>query len=105
MDTGTDLAVMDDMDAIVAAFNADDSAALMEASGQSVKQTGQKGLPRININYDAETEDARHADAVVVHRNVVRNATAKGDAVTFAHRNALVPPVEGWVLRAVLCRR
>jgi len=59
MDTGTDVTVMDDMDAIVAAFNADDSAALMEASGQSVKQTGQKGLPRININYDAETEDGK----------------------------------------------
>ena len=59
MDTGTEVMNMDDMDAIVAAFNADDSAALMEASGQSVKQTGQKGLPRININYDAETEDGK----------------------------------------------
>jgi len=59
MDTGTDLMNMNDMDAIVAAMNADNDEALMAASGQNVKQTGQKGLPRININYDAETEDGK----------------------------------------------
>jgi hypothetical protein len=59
MDTGTEIMNMDDMDAIVAAMNADNDEALMAASGQNVKQTGQKGLPRININYDAETEDGK----------------------------------------------
>jgi len=59
MDTGTDVMNMDDMDAIVAAMDADNDEALMAASGQNVKQTGQKGLPRININYDAETEDGK----------------------------------------------
>ncbi len=57
MDTGTDVMKMDDIDAIVAALDADNDEALMAASGQLVKQTGQKGLPRININYDAETDD------------------------------------------------
>ena len=59
MDTGTEVMNMDDMDAIVAAMSADNDEALMAASGQNVKQTGQKGLPRININYDAETEDGK----------------------------------------------
>ena len=59
MDTGTEVMNIDEMDAIVAAFNADDNAALMEASGQAVKSSGQTGLPRININYDAETEDGK----------------------------------------------
>jgi hypothetical protein len=59
MDTGTDVMNMDDMDAIVAAMDADNDEALMAASGQNVKQSGQKGLPRININYDAETEDGK----------------------------------------------
>tara|TARA_R100001460_G_scaffold66723_2_gene107012 strand:- start:714 stop:1574 length:861 start_codon:yes stop_codon:yes gene_type:complete len=59
METGTEVMNMNEMDAIVAAFNADDTEALMEASGQSAKPTGQTGLPRININYDAETEDGK----------------------------------------------
>jgi len=59
MDTGTELTTMNSMDAIVAAMNADNDEALMAASGQNVKQTGQKGLPRININYDAETDDGK----------------------------------------------
>lgn len=59
METGTEVMKMDDMDAIVAAMNADNDEALMAASGQMVKQTGQRGLPRININYDAETDDGK----------------------------------------------
>jgi hypothetical protein len=56
---GNDLVEMNEMDKIVEAFNADDTEALMEASGQSAKPTGQTGLPRLNINYDAETEDGK----------------------------------------------
>jgi hypothetical protein len=37
MDTGTEVMNIDEMDAIVAAFNADDNEALMEASGQACK--------------------------------------------------------------------
>lgn len=50
---------IDDMDAIVSAFNNDDAEALMEASGQGGNSNRQVGLPRININYDAETEDGQ----------------------------------------------
>lgn len=45
-----------ELDSIVAAFNADDEAALMAASGQQM-QKKQTGLPRLNINYDMETDD------------------------------------------------
>ena len=56
---GTDVMNIDDMDAIVAAFNNDDAEALMEASGQGINTNRQVGLPRLNINYDAETEDGQ----------------------------------------------
>ena len=59
MDTGTEVMNMDDMDAIVSAFNNDDAEALMEASGQGGNTNRQVGLPRLNINYDAETEDGQ----------------------------------------------
>ena len=59
MDTGTDVMNIDDMDAIVSAFNNDDAEALMEASGQGGNSNRQVGLPRININYDTETEDGQ----------------------------------------------
>ena len=59
MDTGTDVMNIDDMDAIVSAFNNDDAEALMEASGQGGNTNRQVGLPRLNINYDAETEDGK----------------------------------------------
>lgn len=59
MDTGTDVMNIDDMDAIVSAFNNDDAEALMEASGQGGNSNRQVGLPRININYDTETEDGK----------------------------------------------
>ena len=51
-----ELAVMDELDSIVQAFNTNDEAALMQASGQS-SQPKQTGLPRLNINYDTETDD------------------------------------------------
>jgi len=57
--TGNDLVELNDLDKLVEAFNADDTDALMEASGQGGKTSGQVGLPRLNINYDAETEDGK----------------------------------------------
>jgi hypothetical protein len=57
METGTEVMEIDNIDAIVAAFNDDNVEALMEASGQGGNNNRQVGLPRININYDAETED------------------------------------------------
>ena len=51
-----ELAVMDELDTIVQAFSQDDEAALMAASGQGT-QSKNSGLPRLNINYDTETED------------------------------------------------
>ena len=56
---GTDVVNVDDMDAIVNAFNNDDMETFMEASGQSGNSNRQVGLPRLNINYDTETEDGR----------------------------------------------
>ena len=45
-----------ELDSLVAAFNSDDETALMAASGQQTQQK-QTGLPRLNINYDMETEE------------------------------------------------
>ena len=45
-----------ELDSLVAAFNSDDETALMAASGQQTQQR-QTGLPRLNINYDMETEE------------------------------------------------
>ena len=56
---GTNLAALDDVDKLVQAFEADDDQALMEATGQSTGGNRQVGLPRININYDAEDEDGK----------------------------------------------
>ena len=50
--------VNNELDSIVAAFNSDDAKALMAVSGQQAQQSNkQTGLPRLNINYDMETED------------------------------------------------
>ena len=57
METGTEVMEMNNIDAIVAAFNDDNVEALMEASGQGGNNNRQVGLTRIIINYDAETED------------------------------------------------
>ena len=59
MEQGTEIANLDSMDAIVAAFNNDDMEAFMEASGQGGNTNRQVGLPRLNINYDTETEDGQ----------------------------------------------
>ncbi len=59
MEQGTEIANVDSMDAIVAAFNNDDMEAFMEASGQGGNTNRQVGLPRLNINYDTETEDGQ----------------------------------------------
>ena len=56
---GTNLAALDDVDKLVQAFEAGDDQALMEATGQSTGGNRQVGLPRININYDAEDEDGK----------------------------------------------
>ena len=56
---GTNLAALDDVDNLVQAFEAGDDQALMEATGQSTGGNRQVGLPRININYDAEDEDGK----------------------------------------------
>jgi len=56
MENGMGNLVNTELDSLVAAFNSDDEAALMAASGQQTQQK-QTGLPRLNINYDMETED------------------------------------------------
>ena len=57
MESGTEVMNMNSVDAIVSAFNNDDAKALMKVSGQGVSTNRQVGLPRLNINYDAETEE------------------------------------------------
>ena len=54
---GTDVMALDDVDKLVQAFEDGDDQALMEATGQSTGGSRQVGLPRLNINYDAENED------------------------------------------------
>lgn len=45
-----------EMDQLVSAFSDDDTATFMELTGQA-KSTSNVGLPRLNINYDTETDD------------------------------------------------
>ena len=45
-----------EMDQLVSAFSDDDTATFMELTGQA-KTTSNVGLPRLNINYDTETDD------------------------------------------------
>ena len=45
-----------EMDQLVSAFTDDDTATFMELTGQA-KSTSNVGLPRLNINYDTETDD------------------------------------------------
>lgn len=54
----SEIAVVDELETIVQAFAKDDEAALMAASGQATQQR-QSGLPRLNINYDMETDDGK----------------------------------------------
>jgi len=59
MEQGTEVTNIDSVDAIIAAFNNDDMETFMEASGQGGNNNRQVGLPRLNINYDTETEDGQ----------------------------------------------
>ena len=56
---GTNVAALDDVDKLVQAFESGDDQALMDASGQSTGGNRQVGLPRININYDAEDDEGK----------------------------------------------
>lgn len=54
---GTEIVNIDnEMDQLVSAFNNDDAEALMKMTGQS-EGTKKTGLPRLNINYQDESED------------------------------------------------
>ena len=53
---GTELVNIDsDMDQLVAAFDSDNTEALMKFTGQAEQK--KTGLPRLNINYNEETDD------------------------------------------------
>ena len=51
-----ELVIGNEMDQLVSAFNDDDTSTFMELTGQA-KATANVGLPRLNINYDTETDD------------------------------------------------
>ena len=51
-----EITIGNEMDKLVSAFNDDDTATFMELTGQA-KATSNVGLPRLNINYDTETDD------------------------------------------------
>ena len=51
-----EITIGNEMDQLVSAFSDDDTATFMELTGQA-KATGNVGLPRLNINYDTETDD------------------------------------------------
>ena len=50
------MTIGNEMDQLVSAFNDDDTTTFMELTGQA-KATSNVGLPRLNINYDTETDD------------------------------------------------
>ena len=50
------MTIGNEMDQLVSAFNDDDTATFMELTGQA-KATSNVGLPRLNINYETETDD------------------------------------------------
>jgi len=51
-----EMTIGNEMDQLVSAFNDDDTTTFMELTGQA-KATSNVGLPRLNINYDTETDD------------------------------------------------
>ena len=51
-----ELVIGNEMAQLVSAFNDDDTSTFMELTGQA-KATANVGLPRLNINYDTETDD------------------------------------------------
>lgn len=56
---GNELMDVEDFGAMATAFRNDEVDALMQMTGQGTVQKEKVGLPRLNINYDAETEDGR----------------------------------------------
>jgi len=56
---GNELMEVEDFGAMATAFRNDDVDSLMQMTGQGTVQKEKVGLPRLNINYDAETEDGR----------------------------------------------
>ena len=58
---GTEIVNMmdNDLDNIVAAMSSDNVEDMMKLSGQGGRSTEKVGLPRLNINYDQETDDGQ----------------------------------------------
>ena len=54
---GNEIMEVEDFGAMATAFRNDDVDALMKMSGQGAQQQQKVGLPRLNINYEAETEE------------------------------------------------
>jgi hypothetical protein len=54
---GNEIMEVEDFGAMATAFRNDDVDALMRMSGQGAQQQQKVGLPRLNINYEAETEE------------------------------------------------
>ena len=58
---GNELMEMDnDLDGIVAAMSSDNVEEMMKLTGQGGAVTERVGLPRLNINYDQETDDGHN---------------------------------------------
>ena len=56
---GTDVMEVEDFGAMATAFRNDEVEALMKMTGQGSVQKEKVGLPRLNINYDTETDDGK----------------------------------------------
>ena len=56
---GTEVMEVEDFGAMATAFRNDEVEALMKMTGQGSVQKEKVGLPRLNINYDTETEDGK----------------------------------------------
>ena len=57
---GNELMEMDnELDSIVSAMSSDNIEEMMKLTGQGNDQTKKVGLPRLNINYDQETDDGK----------------------------------------------
>ena len=54
---GNEIMEVEEFGAMATAFRNDDVDALMRMSGQGAQQQQKVGLPRLNINYEAETEE------------------------------------------------
>jgi len=54
---GNEVMEVEDFGAMATAFRNDDVDALMKMSGQGAQQQQKVGLPRLNINYEAETDE------------------------------------------------